>query len=115
MVNIKYKIVAEHKNKGIIEIPISSKLLHGFADVPFIMDGCEECWENFKLNKIDEDVNKFFEIMQFLAFDVDGDGIAYQMTEPKKKGGKIRMKKIQSDFTLIKKPKWRKNGKKIEE
>ncbi len=111
MTKIKYKIVAEHEDKGIIEIPISQKLLHSMADVPFMTGDCEACWETFKLNKIDEDVKKFHDIILFLAFDVDGDGIAYQMIEPKKKGGKIKMKKVKSDFVLIKKPKWRKNGK----
>ena len=105
---IKYKIVAEHCKKGIIEIPISRKLLHGIADVPFMMDGCEDCWGTFKLNNIDKEVKKFHEIMLFLAFDVDGDGVAYEMVEPKKKGGKYKTKKIKSDFVLIKKPKWKK-------
>lgn len=106
MSKIKYKIVAEHSKKGIIEIPISKKLLHGIADVPFIMDNCKQCWETFKLNKIDKEVKKFHDIILFLAFDVDGDGMAYEMVEPKK-GGKIKMKKIKSDFILIKKPKWK--------
>ena len=105
---IKYKIVAEHSEKGIIEIPISKKLLYGIADVPFMIDDCKQCWENFKLNKIDEYVKKWHEIILFLAFDVDGDGIAYKIIEPKKKGGKIQWKKINSNSVLIKKPKWKK-------
>ncbi len=108
MAKIKYKIVVEHKDKGFIEIPIPNKLLHGIADVPFIMGDCEHCWETFILNKIDKDVKKFFDILMFLAFDVEGDGYAYQTIEPKKKDGKIRWKKIKSDFVLVKKPKYKK-------
>jgi len=95
---IEYKIVAEHKDKGIIEIPISKKLLHAIADVPFMMGDCEHCWETFILNKIDKEVKKFHDIILFLAFDVDSDGYAYNM----------KNKKIKSDFVLIKKPEWKK-------
>ena len=104
---IKYKIVAEHSKKGKIEIPISKKLLHNIADVPFIIDDCKYCWKNFKLNKIDKDVKKFNDIILFLAFDVDSDGIAYEMIKPRKKGGKIRFKKIKSNSVLVKKPVWK--------
>lgn len=107
---IKYKIVAEHKDKGIIEIPISKKLLNSIADIPFMMDDCKGCWETFKLNKIEKDVKKFNDILLFLAFDVDSDGMAYRIIKPKKKGGKIRMKKIKTDFVLIKKPRWKKKN-----
>jgi len=105
MAKIKYKIVAEHMNKGIIEIPISRDLLHSMADVPFMMDSCQDCWDTFKLNKIDKDVKKFHDIIMFLAFDVEGDGFAYQQ------GKDGKMKKIKSDFVLIKKPKWKKKKK----
>lgn len=105
---IKYKIVAEHSKKGKIEIPISKKLLHRIASVPFIINDCKYCWKNFKLDKIDKDVKKFNDIILFLAFDVDSDGIAYKMVEPKKKNGRLKFKKIKSDFILIKKPKWKK-------
>jgi len=106
---IKYKIVVEHSKKGKIEIPISRKLLHNIADILFIIDDCKYCWKNFKLNKIDKDVKKFHDLILFLAFDVDGNGIAYKMVEPKKKNGKIKFKKVKSDFVLIKKPRWKKN------
>ena len=105
---IKCKIVAEHNKKGKIEIPISKKLLHNIAHVPFIMDDCKYCWKNFKLNKIDKDVKKLHGIILFLAFDVDSDGIAYKMIEPKKKNEEMKFKKIKSDFILIKKPRWKK-------
>ena len=106
MGNIKYKIVAEHKHKGIIEIPISNHLLQSIADLPFMMDDCKGLWETFKLNNIDEDIKKFNDIILFLAFDVDSDGYAYQMISKNKKD-KIRTKKVKSDFVLIKKPKWK--------
>jgi len=105
---IKYKIVAEHKDKGIIEIPISKNLLHSISDILFIMESCERCNETFKLNKIDKDVKKFFNIFLFLSYDVDGDGCAYEMLERKNKTDKIKFKKIKSDFILIKKPRWKK-------
>jgi len=107
---IKYKIVAEHKDKGIIEIPIPKKLLHAMADVPFMMGDCKGCWETFKLNKIEKDVKKFNDILLFLAFDVDSDGMAYRMIKPKKKGDKTKWKKVKSNFVLIKKPKWKKKN-----
>jgi len=103
MNKIKYKIVVEHKDKGIIEIPISKRLLHGIADMPFMMSSCEHCWETFKLNKIDKDINKFFKIFQFLVFDVDADGYAYTMDDKTKK-----MKKIKTNFILVKKPRYKK-------
>ena len=113
MEKIKYKIIAEHKDKGIIEIPISKRLLHGIADIPFMVGDCKQCNETFKLNKIDKEVNKFFDIILFLAFDVDSDGYSYQMIEPKNKKdknkkSKIKFKKVKSNFILIKKPKWKK-------
>ncbi len=105
---IKYKIVAEHKDKGKIEIPISRNLLHAMADLPFMMNDFPDLWETFKLNKIDKDIEKFNQILLFLAFDVDSDGYAYQLTNLDKKDSNFKWKKVKSDFIMVKKPRWKK-------
>lgn len=111
MNEIKYKIIAEHPKKGYLEVKIPRTVLHAMADLTFMIGDCESCWDTFKLNKVDGGIRRFFTILEFLAFDVESDGYAWQMTDKKLKDGRPKMKKVKSDFVMVKKPKWIKKKK----
>lgn len=107
---MKFKIIAEDKKKGKIEIPVSFRELSSLMDVGFII--CPNCRSCIKDNKIAKEFWKMFKISQ-LVIDIKYDGKCYTMEKSKDSIGR----KVKScggsyvskhKFYLIKKPVWKK-------
>lgn len=94
---MKFKIIAEDKKKGKIEIPISFNQLSSIFDAGNLV--CPDCIENFELNKFKKD---FFQVVRKLEYVIDiwSDGKCYQMIEGKRK-------LVKDKFYLVKKPEWK--------
>lgn len=99
---MKFKILAEDKKKGKIEIPVSFGELSSLWDLHWII--CPDCIDCMKLNKFDKDFWNFCKKLDYLI-DIKYDGKCYSTKEVK---GKIIKKYSKEKYYLNKKPKWRK-------
>ena len=96
---MKFKIVAEDKSKGILEIPLTASEINALGDLGFMIE--EDMWKLLKLNKIDKEIRSAMIKFQHLLFDVKDSGVTYRL-EGKK------FIKTDKPRWLVKKPRWKK-------
>ncbi len=96
---MKFKIVAEDKTRGILEIPLAVREIDALGDFGFMIE--EDMWKLLKLNKIDKEIKSVMIKFQHLLFDVKDSGTTYRLE------GKKFVKSNKPSW-LVKKPRWRK-------
>ncbi len=95
---MKFKIIAEDKTKGILEIPLTVSEIIALGDFGFMIE--EDTWKLLKLNKIDKEIKSAMMKFQHLLLDVKDSGITYRLE------GKKFVKSDKPRW-LIKKPRWK--------
>jgi hypothetical protein len=94
---MKITIVVENNGK-FIEIPITRKELFCISDFNYMI--CRDCWKTAILNSIDKPLKTFLDKIEFLEFDIVGEGKTYSYE------GKKRILDKERNY-LVKKPIWK--------
>ncbi|GEM_PF-5311395 len=96
---MKFKIVAEDKTKGILEIPLTSSEVDALGDFGFMIE--DDMWKLLKLNKIDKKIKSAMIKFQHALFDVKDSGATYCLRDKK-------FVKNTKPVWVVKKSKWKK-------
>lgn len=102
---MKFKIVAEDKKKGKIEVPISWGEIAMLFDLKFMI--CPDCIQCLKDNKIDKYFWKLVKKTDYLM-DIKYDGGFGQIVEDRNTKSGYRFKRSKEKFYMHKKPEWKK-------
>lgn len=96
---MKFKIVAEDKTKGILEIPLTAREIDALGDLGFMIE--EDMWKLLKLNKMDKEIKSAMIKFQHMLFDIKDAGVTYHLEDNK-------FVKSNKPTWLVKKPIWKK-------
>lgn len=80
---MKFKIVAEDRRKGVLEILLTAREINALGDLGFMIE--EDMWKLLKLNKMDKEIKSATVKFQHLLFDVKDSGITSRGQEICKK------------------------------
>lgn len=91
--DVKVFILVQHKKKGFIKIPLSKHLIFQLCELNMI---CDDWCGDLKLNKVN--LEEWPTIIEFLEFDIIGEGKSYDVND----------KLCKHRWYLIKRPKYKK-------
>ena len=96
------KIVVEHKDKGIVEIPLTKRECHDMVDFSYMMD-CDQCMNILTINKCMKSWDSLHNKFEHLVFDVLGEGKWYSLDKNE------NIKAVHVKY-MVKKPRWKKSS-----